>query len=295
LRRTVARLQRCPATSKIEDDVALLESMQRRMAAARWINAELQERLALLPEMRACLKAIEQLSGRANQLENDTLGALYRREPLDAMRLPAEMTAIKAERSALVRRVFRALQSKADDVVLGIFGEPRETMWEFAAAYFEVAGKHGEIKALEYFLLPPKGRAAAGTLVREPAKKPEKFFSDPPDKVVGVVFHLHGDMVFPRFAAEAGLHVVKDKKEERHGLIQAARLPLAEYLPPAGVDRTGGLQSLGESIRRTYRRAEGEIEDSFVGVRPWAQIVLAPVVEFFAEERLNLAIELIAK
>jgi hypothetical protein len=162
---------------------------------------------------------------------------------------------------------------------------------EFAVAYFRLACELGKVEALDYFVPPPGGRSGASRVVRETPKKLDQFFSSPPEKAIGVVMHVRGDLVFPRFSAEAGMHVVKEKKSERLCLIEVAQPPFADYEAPAGIDRQGAIKARGTPLRRIFEREKNLVKDTAIGERPWSDLGLTRCVAALIEDRLNRDME----
>src|SRR5262249_19696753 len=148
--------------------------------------------------------------------------------------------------------------------------EHRDTLFQFARLYHRLGEEAGKIMGLDYFIPPPGGRSAATGVVRQTPKKAEDFFAQPPEKTIGIVIHLLGDLFHPRFAAETGLHVVKEKKEDRLCLIEAAPPPLDAYKPPEGIDRQGAIKAKGAAQIRAFDRAKGLVKDKTLGERPWS-------------------------
>jgi ATP-dependent Clp protease ATP-binding subunit ClpA len=290
-RRRIGQLERCVATSRIEDEVAMLESLERRLKAANWKTPQLQVRLAKLPKLRDCLQAVNKVSERARHLETEALGSLYQREPLESALFTPEVDALEGELRKLKREVFRQHQEQPDDAVLAFYSEHRETLLEFALAYHGLGDELGAVMGLDYFVPPPGGRSSATKLLRETPKKLDTFFGSPPEKLIGIVMHLRGDLFFARFQPEAGLHVTKEKKIERVCLIESAQLPFASYESPAGIDRQGAIAGRGESVCRTYEREKDVVRDAVLDERPWTSIGVQRCVGELTEQRLDLAIE----
>jgi ATP-dependent Clp protease ATP-binding subunit ClpC len=286
-RRMIGRLQRCAATSKIEDEVALLESLDRRLTATKWKNPAMLERLSRLPKLRECVNALAAISERARQLETEALGILYSREPVDQNVFLPRLNAIAQDRRSRMREIFRAQFEQPDDVVLAFYSEHRETLLEFAAAYWKLAGEAGEAVALEYFIPPPGGRSAHTRLLRETPKKVEQFFPAPPEKIIGIAMHLRGDLFLPRFQSEAGFHQWKEKKEERLCLIETAAPPLAKYEPPRGIERQGALKEKSVPTVRSFDHDKNIVRDNSLGERPWNSFGFSRFVAAVTEERLR--------
>lgn len=290
-RRRIARLEQCTAVGRMEDEVVMLESLERRLKSAKGRSPQQQAGLAKLPRLRACLSEVNKLSERARHLETEALGSFYQRQPIESALITPELETMRGELRQLTRDVFRQQFEQPDDVVLAFYSEHRETLLEFAATYSHVAGQAGELLGLDYFLPPPGGRSSATKPLREKPKKLEEFFALPPEKLIGIVMHLRGDLFFPRFLAEQGLHVIKEKKNERVCLVEAAALPFAAYEPPVGIDRKGAIAGRGAPVRRAFDREKSRVRDAVLGERPWTNLGVQRCMAELTEELLNHAIE----
>jgi ATP-dependent Clp protease ATP-binding subunit ClpA len=290
-RRRIGLLQRSAAASKIEDEVTILESLERRLKSMQVKMPQIHARLSKLPKLRDTLQAVNQLAARAQHLETDSLGFLYRREPLETGLFAPELDALGIELHKLAREVFRQQHDQPNDVVLAFYSENREMLMEFAVAYHGLGTELGTAVALDYLVTPPGARSKASKLLRETPKKLETFFTSPPEKLIGIVLHLRGDLFLPRFRPEAGLHVFKEKKHERVCLIDAAPLPFEAYESPSGIDRQGAIAARGAPVCRTYEREKNTVRDSVLGERPWTSLGVRRCVIELTEERLNRTIE----
>ena len=292
-RRLVDRLQRCAATSKIEDEVALLESLERRMTLMKWKIPDLRARLARLPKLRECLDSLHELADRVRRLETESLGILYSREPLNRELFGPQLNARAQERHQLVREVFRTQFEQPDDVVMAFFSEHRETMFEFASAYWQLGGDLGEAMALDYFTPPPGSRSGQTKLRRETPKKVDQFLLTPPERVVGIVMHLRGRLFLPRFQPEAGLHTLKTKKEVRLCLTETGVPPFANYKPPKGIERQGAIKGKGVETVRAFDRDKDSVRDGVLGDRSWTSTGLIRLLTAMTEERLQRLVDAI--
>lgn len=290
-RRLVGRLQRSAAAGKLEDEVALLESLERRLAAAKWKSADLQGRLSRLPNLQRCLKMLSEVANQARHLEGEALEVLYSRERLDRARFTPKLDALLQERSRLTREIFRAQFENPDDILLAFYSEEREALFEFASAYWKLGEEPGKALALDYFTPPPGSRSAQTKLLRETVKKPEQFFLTPPEKVVGIVMHLRGELFLPRFQGEAGQHTLKDKKQERVCLIETSAPPFNKYEAPKGIERQGAIKEKNAPLVRRFDRGKNSIRDTVLGERPWSSLGLFRSITALTEDRLQRVLD----
>jgi hypothetical protein len=121
------------------------------------------------------------------------------------------------------------------------------------------------------------------------------FFLSPPEKTMGVVLHVQGDLAFPRFRPEAGTHIIKERNREQICLIEVVRTSFAEYAPPAGIERPGAIKAKGAPVCRTFEVDAKRVKDRVLGERPWEAADLQSCVTELIEDRLKLAIEAIIK
>jgi ATP-dependent Clp protease ATP-binding subunit ClpC len=290
-RRHVARLLRGTAFNQVEDRVELLAAQERRLTKTGKKWTAVMPELAELPKLRDCANKGRALYAKAELLEDLVLGAVYRREEIDAQRVKADVDGIAAELRTMRRQVFRNSQADTNDVILAFYSENRFTLFQFVQAYRTVAEEGGSVVAVAYFHPPEKGRTAQVKIVRKQVEKPENFFKEPPEPVVGVVMHLRGDLYRPRFAGEHGLHEVREVGATHVCLIEVAAMGWNDYFAPAGIERKGGIKEQGLDVCRSFVRSSSEVEDVKLGGRPWVTEGVVQCVRVLTEERLEEAIK----
>ena len=175
--------------------------------------------------------------------------------------------------------------------MLAFYSEHRETLLEFAATYFSIGSELGAVVALDYLVPPPGSRSRSAKLVRQTPKKLETSFESLPEKLIGIVMHLRGDLFFSRFQPDSGLHVIKEKKSEKVCLVESAPLPFPAYEPPPDMDRPGTIAARGAVVCRSFHRDKRTVHDNVLGDRVWSDFQLRRCVLQLSEERLNAAIE----
>jgi hypothetical protein len=290
-RRLISRLKSCSASSDLENKLTMGESLARRLGKDEWKSPEQQARLASLPKIRECLKGVETLLDRVQKLETDALSCLYETSKAEPALCAPELHAIEAEHLRLLREVFRLRLEAPNEIVIAIYSESKTDLLELASAYHAIAKSSGEILDLNYIIPPARGRSSTSKALREPPKKPEKPFSSVPENLVGVVMDLRGELFFPQFETEGGLHIFKEKDRERACLVETGRGAFNDYEPPPGIERQGTIKTKGMHTRRRFDREAGLIEDSKLGERPWRSISLVECIRELMEERLREAIQ----
>jgi len=289
-RRLVARLKTCSATSELENHVTMTQSLERRLEKAKWKSPEQQQRLARLPRLQKCLADMAQLYDRARHLETDALAIFYQRERAEGALFVTELEALNKERQRLLREVFRLRLDRPDEIIIAVYSEHRSALLELAGAYHEVAAGTGQVTALDYFLPPAGGRSKATQPVREPARKLEQPFQSAPENAIGLVMQMRGDLFFPRFEGEAGLHQIKQKDSEQVCLVETSALPFERFEPPPGIERQGGIKSKGAASRRRFDREKEVVTDSKLGGRPWLGDAIGHCLRALMEEHLERTI-----
>lgn len=294
-RRLIARLNRCSATSQLENQITIAESLARRLAKSKWKSLEQQKRLARLPGMKDCLAGIETLHQRARNLATEALSEFYQGTDLETTAFVARLEELKSERHRLSRELFRLRFEKPDEILLAIYSENRSALLELGMAYFTAGKDLGQAVAVDFLLPPAAGRSRASRAVRQTPKKPQQPFESVPEKVVGLVMDLRGDLFYPRFEQEAGLHIIKEKKTETLCLVETRNMLFADYQPPEGIERQGGIKAKDAPFCRSYDREAAEVEDSKSGTLPWRLTSIAQLLQTLTEQRLHNSIETVTE
>ncbi len=294
-RRLIALLKNCSAAGELENQVAMAESLARRLKSAAWKSPEHQVRLGRLPQLRDCLAALAKLHDNANQLETEALVGFYAHDQLDGALFQPELEALRITRHRLQKDVFRLRTEHPDDVVVAVYSEHRPALLELAGAYWGLAGETGVVAGLDFFIPPPGPRSRNTRPLREETKKRGEPFSAVPEKAFGLVMHLRGDLFLPKFEPEAGLHVFKEKDAERVCLVEIKRPPFAAYEAPEGIERQGGIKAQGAEVRRSFERVNLVVKDSKLGERPWRGETVQGCLRILIEQHLEEMIAAMAR
>ncbi len=171
--------------------------------------------------------------------------------------------------AALRRTVFRLGYACPDEILLALYGGCREWTLQLAATYLRDAANLGGAPLACEFVLPPTDRGEAEpTLRRVAADDLTNPLARPPDGWLGILLHLRGELLFPRYADEAGLHRITGKGATRLCLIESqppGSKGLADYVPPAGIHRAGSVSAKGIQPRRHFDTDQLKGVDSQTG------------------------------
>ncbi len=215
-----------------------------------------------------------------------------------------------------------------DAITLVLFGEEQDWLLELAAAYGEVVHRDAEARIDLVVYRVPAGaekRAAPEPSEEQKSEKEEQEFvwrrcsemgpredslfvtavgrkpereimrrtwvkdlSTMPARAIGIGMRIRAAAAMPRFAPEAGLHLLKTGKQGQPAriLVEATESELEAYRPPEGITRRGALGS--QERRRTYDRTQEVIEDLLLQRRlVWQERALAGVLAAAIDERLQ--------
>lgn len=292
LRRRLAKLAQSSTVSALENEVPMLAVLERRTAKRGWLSPEEQAHTARLGHLRRVLAELGALTQRMDTLETETLGTFHLAGGFDASALSRNHAEIQDERLRLQRDFFRLSFTRPDDIVLAVYGEVREWVETLISVYLDFATTLGGKLVAFDFVLPPLERALPNiTVRRDPAKKLDEPMLKPPANWVGVILHLHGDLFFPRFMHEAGLHKMVVKQVHRLCLVEASAGSFSDYVAPAGIYRAGVITEKGVKPRRIFNRDEEKITDSVIGESEWARGEPGPAMRRLIEARLARTVE----
>ncbi len=290
-RRRIFRLRKSSGVGKLEDDETMLAIQERRSKTARYVAPELRARLNTLPRLRESLASMARLKERIENLEADVLSQHHARQALDGEAVQMELSALETERRRLAWEVYRHQYERPDELALAVFGEPREALLAQVRTYLGVLGRDGRLEAASVLVPSERRRAGPTGWSQEPWEGPGAEPATLPAKAVGVILRMRGDLVRPRLAGEAGVHVLKRAGAEERVWVEVVEGALEDYRPPEGIERIGGIKAKGAFVRRTFDTVRGTVRDAAVGERPWESVETGRTVAALIEQRLEAEVE----
>jgi hypothetical protein len=275
LRREVQSLERSSAVAEIHNEIFQLIRLEKQLAKRTWKSAENLERMARLPGLRRGVKRLTALAARVASLEDEALLALYGKAPCDRAQL-AEAIADTAKEWEKTLLAIYALQFKhADRVTIAIYGENTKWLFTLAQAYYEIATlADNKVEVAEFAAGAVEASAAVAqekakqqprellgrAVAMQVVMKPREFFAAPESRVVGIALMVRGELAYPRFEQERGLHDFTEQKQHHRCLVHASEATLTDYKRPAGIEKRGSIAH--QEKRRTYHVETGVIEDA---------------------------------
>jgi len=275
LRRDVQSLERSPTVVEIHNQIFRLERLEKQLAKRTWKSAENLERLARLPDLKRGAKRLSALASRVAALEDEALLGLYSKAPCDKAQLAENLSAAAKEWESTLLAIYALQFKRADRVTLAVYSENAKWLFNLAQAYYEIATTAGnEVDLAEFAALVIEGSEATANeqtkaqprellgrvVTMRMVKKPREFFAARESRVVGIALNVRGQLVYPRFEAERGLHDFIEQKQHHRCLVHASEAPLAEYKSPAGIERRGSVAH--QEKRRTYTIDAATMEDA---------------------------------
>ena len=289
VRRAMKRLKSSPAFVSLENQVTFLRDLETRLKKAKWKSPEDLQRIERLPVLSRVADDAAELEAEVSELETRILSSLYRKERGETRVWSAALGRARVERRELQSRIYEASLERPHELILAIYSENKSLLLEMLATYRRLGENGGEVTAVDYFLpaTRTKGAKAAAASAREKAEDLKKFFSTPPENLLGLAMRLSGDLFAPKFSDEAGLHRFAEEKTTRLALIETATGKLEEYHPPHGFELHGFIHGKTAPLRRTFMTLEGRVKDSILGERPWIGPGIERCVAQLLEEHLT--------
>jgi hypothetical protein len=149
----------------------------------------------------------------------------------------------------------------------------------------------GSVRTLQFITAKGVGKRGSPVLERQPSDTPTVWPDPLPASVWGVAFEVHGDLCFPRFAGEEGLHVFRQGRSDQVVWVQTTQKDLDQIRIPERIEQAGRIRTLGGDIRRTHLTAQDVIRDSQLGERPCSEHGWEAALGNLIEERLTRIIE----
>lgn len=283
LRRQVDRLGSSAASSQIDDEISLLEASERR-ASGKHIDPGNRVRL---DRLRACRTECTTLETRCRRLEDEALVPLFQRRAPDTKYLQRELDVLKAARRTVMHELFKTHITATDEIVIGIFAEPREFVGVMAGAYHRLASRLGHVMEMEFIVAGTSGRKGAINLKRERSAEPRRWPETLPIGTWGVAMRLSGDLFRPRFLSEDGLHVFREGREEQVAWIQTTSEGIEAVKTPERIEQPGRVRALAGESQRVYQWSKETVRDARLGERPCTETRWEEAMAALVEERLD--------
>jgi len=289
LRRKVTQFARGPAMRALENEAPVLAAIERRRRRTGIFRPEdhaVLERLKQIEQLRAGLSA---LARRADALETETLAEFHLGGISEDSAAREETSRIEPEMRQLRRSLYRLSFSDPDNLVMAIYGEPREWAEALLRIYLgHAAALGGEVVKFDFVAPRPDASEDRSTPLRIRVEKPAECLKKPPEIWVGAILHLRGDFFRPRFAAEAGIHKYTHKGGDRLCLVEIAD-DFEEYKPPQAIHRAGTINEKKYKLRRAFTEETQRCQDAELGSCGWTDF--GKTTTGLLEERLERAVE----
>ncbi len=273
LRRDLQQLQACAMAQTVINDVYRLERVEQ--------FSRYDPRLA---ELRLVRDDMESQLHAAVAREDEALLMLYG-QPGDPEKLLASLDAGRQGWQGLLLSLYLLGFETPDEVAVAVFSEDTDALFAFARGYHAVAarcgakvavwqfvparGERGPASAPERRLIVGEGPfaedgtiAVRGWNVKLKVVEGETFAAPVRKGVIGLGLEVRGPGACPRFAPEAGQHVLHGPRSVARCLVDVAVGAMNDYVPPPGIERRGAIGP--QDRRRAYHPERGLVEDFYL-------------------------------
>ncbi len=279
LRRQAQNLYASVAVQELQNEVFNLERLALRLAKnkakSKWQDPEQAASLARLPELKNALQALETFAAQIAAFEDEVLFCFYGKALGDKAALQTGFTKLANEWNKRLLSIY-GLQFKRPDVVtLALYSENASWLFELARTYHDTARDSGaSVEAWAFVALSTqelaalksqadekmKGDELLGRLItKQPQDKPQEFLREPRGQVVGLGLSIKGELVFPKYEPERGLHTLIAEKQSHKCLVHTSETRPEDYEIPKGLEKRGSIAH--QDKRRNYNRDESFSED----------------------------------
>lgn len=289
MRRLVQRLDRSPAAWDVRNEVARVETLERRGISPSKLTDEERRALGRLPERRKTVEAHRALSERVVELEDEGLYAVLGRGTYDVQALAERLIALTTEWRALLLRYWVVRYDRPDLALVAVFSEAPFALYALGRAYREAALAAGT-RVLVWEFQPGHGGRKGPAVVRVLAPRLAQSLETPRDGVIGLGLELVGPAAFPRLEGEIGVHTFQERESSSPCLVEVAASGIDVYEPPEGIERKGAIPS--RPLCRSYdlptsKATDVRLQKSF----SWAERGLGTLLGELIERRLQATAE----
>jgi ATP-dependent Clp protease ATP-binding subunit ClpA len=279
LRRKAQNLYASAAVQEIQNEVFNLERLALRLAKSRvkskWQDPEQAASLARLPELKSQLQALEAFAKQVAQFEDEVLFSFYGKAHGDKTALQSQFAELAREWNTALLKTYGLQFKKPEAVTLALYSENAAWLFELARSYVELArDSNTSVEAAVYVAQSPQELAALNAqgdekiktidlfgrlVVKRVIENLQEFLQEPRSSVVGLVLSLKGELVFPKYEPERGIHFLTAEKQTHKCLVHTSELRLDDYEVPKGLEKRASIAH--QDKRRAYNRDESSCED----------------------------------
>lgn len=288
LRRSLQKLSGCSAMLEVNNEIFRLERAKKKHHAY-------DPQLASLTQLRDDVQlALSEVIAREDEVlvrlhaqpaQVPAASASERPSPPRALAVAAGTLAVEEDRfDQLLLRLYLRRFAEPERISLVVFSEDQPMLFTLTEAYFTLLQSRGlRAHVWQWATHSDPERSPQGRKLVQPADafadktnvtvhvwdaKAKLFLADPVQVsatkgILGLGLEIHGEAVFPRFAAEEGLHHFQTAKQSSKLLVATGNCPMTELELPHGIDRKGAIG--GQARRRLYRLENKFVEDARLG------------------------------
>ena len=214
LRRKMQRFLASYKLTELSDEIYQIVRLEAVELRGKWLSEEDRERIKRKPKLQKFLDKTKEFGETVNQAEDEILLEIYGKSAGENRKYAAE---IEAKEAAFQKYLFELLSlqfQKPNEIILTFFSENQAAMFRLARLYLShLKAISGAVKNVLFFTSNKIADQKAETkplfdreVWRQEIKVSNKIFEGSPNGVIGILLHIEGELVLPRFGAESGVH-----------------------------------------------------------------------------------------
>jgi ATP-dependent Clp protease ATP-binding subunit ClpA len=296
LRREASALARSTVVRNIHNEIFALERLETRLEKSKWKNPADMERVSRLPNMKGLSKSIDLMAEKIARIEEQSLLILYGDPHVDPHEDATHGAVFEKDWLDLLGRIYSLRFSSPDTIILAIYGENRQRLFEMAHAYYRFAvGQNAKIVICQFTATGQVSHSRKKKAPNTPAfdrkwiEKVGNYFDTPRPEVDCIALSITFPNAFARLSAEAGLHTFIAGKVSTRCLVEIVDADPANYYPPVELAAPNAIGH--QEKRRNYNQDQTVLEDHSLRLREvWSGRVEADQIQTLIEKtyRQNL-------
>ena len=214
LRRKMQRFLASYKLTELSDEIYQIVRLEAVELRGKWLSEEDRERIKRKPKLQKFLDKTKEFGEIVNRSEDEILLEIYGKSAGENRKYAAE---IEAKEAAFQKYLFELLSlqfQKPNEIILTFFSENQAAMFRLARLYLShLKAISGAVKNVLFFTSNKIADQKAETkplfdreVWRQEIKVSNKIFEGSPNGVIGILLHIEGELVLPRFGAESGVH-----------------------------------------------------------------------------------------
>jgi ATP-dependent Clp protease ATP-binding subunit ClpC len=267
LRRKMQKFLASYKLTELGDEIYQIVRLEAVNLRGKWLSEEDRERIKRKPKLQKFLETTKAFGEIVNRSEDEILLEIYGKSAGENQKYAAQ---IEANEAAFQKYLFELLSLQyqtPNEITLTFFSENTTAIFRLVRLYLtHLKAINGAVKNALFFTSNKIADQKAETkplfdreVWRQEISVSGKMFEGSPNNVVGILLHIEGELVLPRFGAESGIHQFVSGVKNDRILVGSTAAEFEKFEISDDLAKRDSVKFQTE--RRIYNVAQSQLKD----------------------------------